>query len=54
MSAVTIFIQSTGVFKFAKFLFCLGGQMVRDIDLNRHVLIAMDGRILHGNNAFSL
>ena len=30
------------------------GQMVRDIDLDRHVLIAMDGRILHGNNAFSL
>lgn len=53
-SALTVFVQSAGVFKFAKFLFCLGGQMVRDIDLDRHVLIAMDGRILHGNNAFSI
>ena len=53
-SALSVFVQSAGVFKFAKFLFCLGGQMVRDIDLNRHLLIAMDGRILHGNNAFSL
>ena len=52
-SALTVFVQSAGVFKFAKFLFCLGGQMVRDIDLDRHVLIAMDGRILHGNNAFA-
>ena len=42
-SALTVFVQSAGVFKFAKFLFCLGGQMVRDIDLDRHVLIAMDG-----------
>ena len=46
------FVQSAGVFKFAKFLFCLGGRMVRDIDPDRHVLIAMDGRILHGQCLF--
>ena len=36
-----------------EFLFCGIIQILRNLDLNGYILITADGRVLHGNNAFS-
>ena len=36
-----------------KFLFCGIIQILRNLNLNGYILITADGRVLHGNNAFS-
>ena len=45
--------QSTGLCIFMEFLFCGIIQILRNLDLNGYILITADGRVLHGNNAFS-
>ena len=36
-----------------EFLFCGIIQILRNLNLNGYILITADGRVLHGNNAFS-